>query len=136
MNLSLKSIAPTCLIFLAACQTGLPLPATISLKWHETHTLGAAKLEVRFEAVTDSRCPIDAVCIWEGDGVASFKLTDLSTGKTQTLELHTNQGVGSDSVKLAGITVKMLELNPYPGTPNMPKLPEAYTVTLSLDRNN
>lgn len=136
MNLSLKSIAPTCLIFLAACQTGLPLPATISLKWHETRTLEAVKLEVRFEAVTDSRCPIDAVCIWEGDGVASFKLTDLSTGKTQTLELHTNQGVGSDTVKLAGITVKMLELYPYPGTPNMPKLPEAYTVTLSLDRNN
>jgi hypothetical protein len=136
MNLSLKLTAPACLIFLAACQTGLPLPATISLKWHETRTFEAAKLEVRFESVTDSRCPVNAVCIWEGDGVASFKLTDLSTGATQTLELHTNQSVGSDSLKLAGITVKMLELNPYPETVDVTKLPEAYTVTLSLDPNN
>jgi hypothetical protein len=106
------------------------LPSRLTLKWHET--LEVANLEVRFESVTDSRCPIDAVCIWEGDGMASFKLTDLSTGKIQTLELHTNQGVGSDTVKIAGITVKMLELNPFPGTPNMPKLPEGYTVTLEL----
>ena len=119
-------------MFLAACQTTLPLPATVSLKWHETRRLEAANLEVRFESVTDSRCPIDAVCIWEGDGVASFKLTDLSTGQTQTLELHTNQSVGSDTVNLAGISIKMLELSPLPGTPNMPKLPEGYTVVLEL----
>jgi hypothetical protein len=104
------------------------------MKWHETRTFGEAKLEVRFEAVTDSRCPINALCIWEGDGVASFKLTDLSTGATQTLELHTNQSVGTDSVKLAGITVRMLELNPFPGTVDASKLPETYTVTLSLSK--
>jgi hypothetical protein len=124
------------LLWLTACQTNMPLPATLILKWHETRTLEAVKLEVRFETVTDSRCPVNAVCIWEGDGIARFKLTDLSTGATQTLEFHTNQSVGSDSVKLAGIAVKMLELNPFPGTIDVSKLPEAYTVTLSLDRNN
>jgi hypothetical protein len=124
------------LLWLTACQTNMPLPATLILKWHETRTLEAVKLEVRFETVTDSRCPVNAVCIWEGDGVARFKLTDLSTGATQTLEFHTNQSVGSDSVKLASIAVKMLELNPFPGTIDVSKLPEAYTVTLSLDRNN
>jgi hypothetical protein len=50
----------------------------------------------------------------------------------QSVELHTNQTVGSDSKTLAGITVRMLELNPFPGTPNMPKLPEGYTVTLEI----
>jgi hypothetical protein len=127
----MKRLAFACLL-LCACQTNVPLPSTIALKWHEIRTFEEAKLEVRFENVTDSRCPMNALCIWEGDGVASFKLTDLSTGATQTLELHTNQSVGSDSVKLAGITVRMLELNPFPGTPNMPKLPESYTVTLEL----
>ncbi len=130
MNLVFKLMVGS--VLLSACQTSLPLPATISLKWHETRTLEAVKLEVRFEAVTDSRCPIDAVCIWEGDGVASFKLTDLNTGKVETVDLHTNQGVGSDSKTLAGITVQMVELNPFPGTPNPPKLPEGYAVTLTL----
>jgi hypothetical protein len=131
MNLLYKLMALACPI-LVACQTTLPLPATISLKWHETRRLEAANLEVRFESVTDSRCPIDAVCIWEGDGVASFSLKNLSTGEIRNLELHTNQGAGSDSVNLAGISVKMLELNPFPGTSNMPKLPEGYMVTLEL----
>jgi hypothetical protein len=64
--------------------------------------------------------------------VASFNLKDLNTGKVQTFELHTNQGVGSDNKTLAGITVRMLELKPFPGTVNAPKLPEGYTVTLEL----
>jgi hypothetical protein len=132
MSLMQKITVSTCLMLLAACPNNVPLPETLSLKWHETRTLEAAKLEVRFESVTDSRCPINAVCIWEGDGTASFKLTDLSTGKMQTLELHTNQAVGSDSVNLAGIGVKMLELNPFPGTVDASKLPDAYTVTLEL----
>jgi hypothetical protein len=130
MNLVFKLIVGS--VLLSACQTNVPLPATISLKWHETRRIEAANLEVRFESVTDSRCPIDAVCIWEGDGVASFSLKNLSTDEIQNLELHTNQSVGSDSVNLAGVTVKMLELNPFPGTPNMPKLPEGYMVTLEL----
>ncbi len=117
-------------LLFSACQTSLP--ATLTLKWQETRTLEAAQLEVRFEAVNDSRCPINALCIWEGDGVASFNVKDLNTGKVQSFELHTNQGVGSDSKTLAGITVRMLELNPFPGTPNIPKLPEGYTVTLEL----
>jgi hypothetical protein len=128
----MKYLLLSALLWLTACQTNMPLPATLILKWHETRTLEAAKLEVRFETVKDSRCPVYADCIWAGDGVASFKLTDLSTGKIQMLELHTNQGVGSDSVNLAGIRVKMLELNPYPGTVDVTKLPDAYTVTLEF----
>ena len=104
------------------------------MEWHETRTLEAANLEVRLDDVTDSRCPINAVCIWEGDGVASFSLKDLSTGQVQTVDLHTNQAVGSDSKTLAGFTVRMVELNPFPGTPNPPKLPEGYTATLTLSR--
>jgi hypothetical protein len=130
----MKRLTLVCLMLLCACQTNTSLPSSLTMKWHETRTFGEAKLEVRFEAVTDSRCPINALCIWEGDGVASFKLTDLSTGATQTLELHTNQSVGTDSVKLAGITVRMLELNPFPGTVDASKLPETYTVTLSLSK--
>jgi hypothetical protein len=130
MNLVFKLMIGA--VLLSACQTNVPLPATLSLKWHETRTFEATKLEVRFESVTDSRCPINVDCFWAGDGMASFKLTDLSTGTTQTLELHTNQAVGSDSVNLAGIRVKMLELNPFPGTVDGSKLPDAYTVTLEL----
>ncbi len=131
MNLVFKLITGASLL-LNACQSNVPLPSTLSLKWHEARTLEAARLEVRFETVTDSRCSVNAVCIWEGDGVASFNIKDLITGKVSSLELHTNQSVGSDSVNLAGITVTMLELNPLPGTPNIPKLPESYMVTLEL----
>jgi hypothetical protein len=120
-------------VLLNACQTSLT--ANITLKWHESRTLEQAKLEVRFEDVTDSRCPINALCIWEGDGVANFRIKDLTTGKVESLELHTNQAVGSDTLTLAGMTVRMLELNPFPGTENAPKLPEAYTVTLELNQN-
>jgi hypothetical protein len=106
------------------------LPSRLTLKWHET--LEVANLEVRLDDVADSRCPINALCIWEGDGVASFSVKDLSTGQVQMVNLHMNQGVGSDSITLAGLRVRMVELNPFPGTPNPPKLPEGYTVTLAL----
>jgi hypothetical protein len=122
----------SCLILLCACQTNTTLPSSLTMKWHETRTFEEANLEVRFETVKDSRCPINAVCVWEGDGVATFNLKDLSTGTIQTLELHTNQSIGSDSVKLTGITVRMFELNPFPGAVDASKLPEAYTVLLSL----
>ena len=122
------------LVLLVACQTTVILPSKITMKWHETRTLEAANLEVRLDDVADSRCPINALCIWEGDGVASFSVKDLGTGQVQTVNLHINQGVGSDSTTLAGLTVRMIELNPFPGTPNPPKLPEGYTVTLALSR--
>jgi hypothetical protein len=117
------------LVLLSACQTGVILPSTLGLKWHETQTISG--FEIRLEGVNDSRCPINAVCIWEDDGAVSISLKDLATGQIRNLELHTNQTVGSDSVKLVGITVKMLELNPFPGTVDVSKLPEAYTVLLS-----
>jgi hypothetical protein len=118
-------------VIFSACQTSLP--SSLTLKWHETRTLEAVQLEIRFEAASDSRCPINALCIWEGDGVASLSIRDLKTGNFQTIELHSNQGVGSDSKTLAGITARMLELKPFPGTPDPPKLPEGYTVTLELN---
>ena len=119
---------------ISACQTTVILPSSITMKWHETRRLEPANLEVRLDDVTDSRCPINALCIWEGDGVASFSVKDLSNGQVQTVDLHINQGVGSDSTTLAGFTVRMVELNPFPGTPNPPKLPEGYTVTLTISR--
>ena len=69
-----------------------------------------AGLSVRFVSVTgDSRCPIDAICVWGGDAIVRIHIAS-GTGRGDR-DLHTGdmQPVSFDSVE-----VRLVELTPYP----------------------
>ena len=73
--------------------------------------------------VSDSRCPIDAVCITAGDAVISlvFERGHL------TNELHTDPS--RSQMSYGNYVIKLTDLHPYPRASN-PAKPEDYVATL------
>lgn len=67
---------------------------------------------LKFEHVTaDSRCPMDALCVWIGDATVVVTLHP-SQGAAESRELHT-QPAGSQ-ISYSGYTIKLTALAPYP----------------------
>ena len=92
---------------------------TIELKLSdcEKGNITGDDLKLCFTAViSDSRCPANAVCIWEGAATASFSFT--KNGDTHRFNLSTitmKPSYSKDTV-IAGYKIEFINLSPYPGT--------------------
>lgn len=75
--------------------------------------LDDGRLRVRFAArLTDSRCPANAMCVWQGD--ASVRLRLRAGAVQQDTVLHT--ALEPMRVTVAGYAVHLAGVMPYPGT--------------------
>lgn len=87
-------------------------------------------VKVRFDAVTsDSRCPLDAICVWAGEAVVAVSLLQ-TTGAQVQRELRTTPGA-SEATYPAHI-VRLVALAPYPRSTELVR-PADYVATLSVD---
>lgn len=59
----------------------------------------------------DSRCPVDAVCVWQGDAAVTIAL-GLGTGPVYPFTLHTTEG--TSTAEFGGYRVTLLGLLPDP----------------------
>ena len=85
--------------------------ATFSLPVGRTATVSGNGARITFNRVTnDSRCPIDAVCIWAGD--APIELTVVSEGSTQTRTLSTI--APNNEVVVGNLRIWFVGLTPAP----------------------
>jgi hypothetical protein len=106
-------------------------PIEVTLRHGEYKRVAGEQLGVGFSRVlADSRCPIDAVCVWMGDAVAELELT-AAGGRTDKVELHTS--LEPKSQLWNGVKVTLLELQPAPRAAE-PTQPAAYSVRLQLER--
>src|SRR5688572_2462617 len=106
-------------------------PIEVTLRAGEYKRVAGEQLGVGFtRVVEDSRCPIDAVCVWMGDGVAEIELA-AGGGRTGKIELHTSLEPKSQIWNGAKIT--LLELAPAPRAAE-PTRPAAYSVRLQVER--
>lgn len=81
-----------------------------------------------FERVaSDSRCPMDALCVWAGDAIVV--LTISGDGQPAARELHTI--AGSSEASYSGYMIKLISLAPYPRSDRQIR-PEDYVATLSV----
>ncbi|TNE61941.1 MAG: hypothetical protein EP344_05585 [Bacteroidetes bacterium] len=75
-----------------------------------------AAIQIRFDGVTsDSRCPVDAECVWAGR--AEIEVTFIQPGDTQTNRLILGDPTGTDYTSEAlfgSFKVKLLEVKPEP----------------------
>lgn len=94
-------------------------------------TIAVEDLRVRFDAVpSDSRCPSDVVCVWEGDAVASLVAERVATPSSAvTLNLHT--AIAPKSGEAHGFRIELLVLTPYPSTAS-PIKSDAYSAWLRI----
>jgi hypothetical protein len=101
------------------------------LKAGQSARVDGTGLTVSFVSVPeDSRCPIDVVCVWAGNGAVSLVITD-DTGAKNTIVLNTT--LSPRSVRTSGYEISLTGLKPAPkqGSP----IPLAdYVATLRVTR--
>jgi hypothetical protein len=91
-------------------------------------TAQVGPLRITFTAVSaDSRCPVDVVCVWEGDAVAELTVSQ-PTGAVETRELHTSS---PRSTTYDGFQIELVRLEPVPrSTRTIP--PESYRLVVRV----
>ncbi len=89
------------------------------------------KLFVQFDTiVSDSRCPIDANCIWAGNAEVGFSVT--YNKELQSMNLNTNPDMET-SKSVFGYTFQLLNVNPYPGSKGADTKPKSVDIVVSKD---
>jgi len=71
-------------------------------------------VSIRIDSIlSDSRCPMDAICIWAGNAEVRFAFS--SSGQNALITLNTHGGVNFPSdTQVFGYNVELVELSPYP----------------------
>ena len=107
----------------------LPLGQSFELR-AGTAAILRGGLKVTFDRVgSDSRCPMDAICVWAGDAVITLRLSQ-PAGSQVERELHTNPS-GSEALYLAYV-IKLVALAPYPRSDRQIR-PDDYVATLTVE---
>lgn len=90
----------------------LKLNDTIDLKYGQLYCNSEQELRLSFDSISDSRCPIGAWCIWEGN--ASVRLLIKQAGEEDiTFRLNTHGNNLTDTL-VNGLRYKLIDLLPYP----------------------
>lgn len=88
------------------------------------------QLLISFESILgDSRCPIDVVCFWEGDGAILVKAKTLRA-KTVQHQLHTHPSF-SNEFEYEGYIIALTRLDPQPISDH-PIPPDEYRATIRI----
>ncbi len=120
------------LAFAAPVTAGHPLGEPFTLAVGEELEVGDGGLSLGFTAITeDSRCPMDAYCLWEGNAAAAL-WAGPPIGDVDHFELNTTVEPGSHDLDIYRIT--LLWVAPYPASASVPIPPETYEVTLVVTR--
>jgi hypothetical protein len=110
---------------------GNPSPSgqTLSVRVGETAAVGTTGVTIAFDAVvSDSRCPLDVLCVWAGNGQLALTLTN-GYGATTVDTLNTT--VEPRKTDFAGLEILLQGLAPYPT--GEPIDPGDYVATFRVD---
>lgn len=87
-------------------------------------------LLVAFRGVpSDSRCPIDAVCVWQGDAEVQL---DVAVGRGNWTRLTLHTGVEPHEAVFNGRTIRLIAVEPA-NRASEPTDPTTYVVRLRVD---
>jgi len=115
MKLGTLGLALVFLLVSCGLSTGLPDPPgpdELEVRVGDEVSIPGTVVRLGFERVTsDSRCPIGAVCVWEGDAAVEIGLT-AGTGPTQAFVVHS--ALDPRFADFAGVRVTLVGLAPLP----------------------
>jgi hypothetical protein len=126
-------------LLLAGCAAGNGFPDEPQVKAGEEFTLAAgasASIDGRYlitfeKVVEDSRCPMNARCVWEGNARVALSVLEVRSGDRDEyhswpLELNTSERFATKrSVDALSVELRLLDPTPMAGVPV-----EKYTITL------
>ena len=108
--------------------------AADSVRIRVGQTIVVEGIKVRFNAVeSDSRCPSDVVCVWEGDAVANFVVEQNCNCDTPAFELKLHTTLQPKSGTAYGFRLELLQVAPYPRA-SSPIKQDAYNAWIRLTR--
>ena len=121
MKLILSVLAFTLMAFANSCSKngGKFREGTIELKLSECEsgTIAGDDLKFCFNAVvSDSRCPANAMCIWQGTAIGRFTFTRNNESRTFDLSTLDQPPTYNKDTVLMGYKIEFVNLLPYPGT--------------------
>ncbi len=89
---------------------------SITIKFGDTVGNNEGNFLLSFdEVIEDSRCPVDAVCVWTGNAKLRFSI-DKEYDKASFI-LNTHGGVRfPQDTTIMGYTISLLDVKPYPHT--------------------
>ena len=93
-------------------------------------TIGIGDLRLTFKSVeSDSRCPIDAICVWAGDAEIALRIEQ--DGKAAVAALHTT--LEPKKTEWNGYTIALVSIAPSRKA-NTPVDPDDYRAQLVVTR--
>jgi hypothetical protein len=108
-----------------------PVSVALDLGAGETRIVPGRPLALTFRAVlADSRCPVDVVCAWQGDGAVEVGVTRAGARSTQPFVFHT---ADPDDQVLRDGRLRLVTLNPAPHA-GVPIPPADYRIRLEFSR--
>ena len=70
--------------------------------------------------ISDSRCPANAVCIWQGTATCKFSFAKNNESHQFNLSTISIPGQYTKDTTLLGYKIEFINLSPYPGTQPAP----------------
>ncbi len=100
-------------------QKSAELKEPFTIKYGQSAEIDPIEMMVTFSKVKeDSRCPSSVQCVWEGRAVVEVKITQGSGSVTDFLATQSSAPTPADSMIAFNRVIKLLEVTPYPITPN------------------
>lgn len=108
----------------------VPAAAEMTLRMGQEAAVPGSAVKVRLLRVPeDSRCPIDAVCVWQGNAVVEV---GIRAGMGPTVPLQINTDLEPHHADWHGVRLTVLELQPAPRAAE-PTRQEDYTVRIRIE---
>jgi len=147
----MRRLVPLALVVLAAAVTGCKMvpaspeetassrttsngPAlgdTVRIQVGDRLSWEGGRFTVVFDSLTaDSRCAVDVRCVWAGDAAARLRL--VASERRADATLHTTEQ--PKEAELAGYVVRLVNVEPYPGTFDRSKPTPPAVVVLVVTR--
>ncbi|TLV03308.1 hypothetical protein [Dyadobacter luticola] len=105
--------------------------------YRQATTVSAAgeSLKVDLREVSDSRCPIDAICITAGNAQVKFNVSDDKNQAEVNVTYKGDKNGDFQTFTLSGVNyvLRVSEVLPFPETTKQPKL-EDYKVNVTIER--
>lgn len=83
------------------------------------------------DVIGDSRCPVDAVCVWEGDAEISLEV-QVTGERKKLVTLHTHRSQPTERI-VDGYRIRLVDLRPLPTTAGLPDRSD-YVATLVVEK--
>lgn len=110
--------------------TVVPASTDMTLRMGEEQAVGGSVVKVVFvRVVEDSRCPIDAICVWAGNAVVEL---GIRAGMGPTFPIQLNSTLEPQAADWNGVRMTFLELHPAPRAAT-PTRPEDYVVKIRVE---